>query len=333
MAPLDPMLTCEEPTFEGLYRQLVSGLPSQGVFSNEGGQFIGGHGMTNEAKLRTAAGMSKLWDGDPIKRVRGGDGASFLPGKRVALHLMVQPEIANVLLQDALLIDQGLLSRMLITAPDTAAGKRFSRSEGPDTDNAIKRYGARLLDILEKPLPLAANKSNELEPRQLALSASAQAIWLRFHDHLEREIRPGGPLESIRGLANKLPEHAARLAAVIALVEDLECPEVGTTEMRAGIALAEHYAAEALRLVDTSRIGADLKLAQRLLTWLRNTWTEPAISLPDIYQRGPNAIRDQATAKKLVGLLEEHGWLIKIQEGALVAGHYRRDAWTVVRAS
>ena len=36
----------------------------------EGGQFIGGHGMTPEAMLRTAAGLSCLWDGEPIKRVR-----------------------------------------------------------------------------------------------------------------------------------------------------------------------------------------------------------------------------------------------------------------------
>jgi hypothetical protein len=33
------------------------------------------------------------------------------------------------------------------------------------------------------------------------------------------------------------------------------------------------------------------------------------ISQPDIYQRSLNAIRDQATARKLVGVLEQHGWL------------------------
>jgi Protein of unknown function (DUF3987) len=332
MAPLLPMLTCEEPTYEGLYKLLVAGLPSVGIFSNEGGQFIGGHGMSDEAKLRTAAGMSKLWDGDPIKRVRGGDGASVLPGRRVALHLMVQPDVANILLQDPLLTDQGLLSRMLITAPDTAAGRRFSRPQAPATNEIIKQYGARILGILETPPSLAAGKNNELDPRALSLSGAAQELWWRFADHIEQEIRPSGPMESIRGLANKLPEHAARLAAVIALVGDLHCPEVGTTEMRAGIKLAEHYAVEALRLGDTSRISAELRLAQLLLKWLHNTWPQQFVSLPDIYQRGPNAIRDQSTAKKLVRILEEHGWLFRLPEGASIDARRRREAWIIVRA-
>jgi hypothetical protein len=60
-------------------------------------------------------------------------------------------------------------------------------------------------------------------------------------------------------------------------------------------------------------------------------WTEPAISLPDIYQRGPNAIRDKATATKLVGILVDHGWLHKIEGGAVIAGHHRRDAWKIIK--
>src|SRR5947207_7459368 len=101
--------------------------------------------------------------------------------------------------------------------------------------------------------------------------------------------------------------------------------------MRAGFALAEHYAAEALRLFDTSRVNADLRLAQGLLDWLLHRWKEPAISLPDIYQRSLNAIGDQATAAKLVALLEDHGWLHRMREGAVVAGQRRRDAWRIVR--
>jgi hypothetical protein len=60
--------------------------------------------------------------------------------------------------------------------------------------------------------------------------------------------------------------------------------------MEAGIALADHYAAEALRLFGSSRISVDLRLAQRLLDWLLGTWNEENTSLPDIYQRGLNAM-------------------------------------------
>ena len=136
------MLTCPEPTYEGLCKHLVSGQPSIGIFSAEGGQFIGGHGMTPEAMLRTAAGLSCLWDGEPIKRVRAGDGATMLPGRRVALHLMAQPDVAAVMLSDPLLLNQGLLSRCLVTAPESNAGSRFWREPEEAADAAIKRYGA-----------------------------------------------------------------------------------------------------------------------------------------------------------------------------------------------
>jgi hypothetical protein len=329
--PLEPMLTCPEPTFEGLCKLFAIGWPSLGIFATEGGQFIGGHGMSEENKLKTAAGLSDAWDGKPIRRVRSGDGATILPGRRLSVHLMAQPAVAEILFRDRLLAEQGLLSRILPTAPDSAAGTRLWREEKPETDRDLKRYGARLSGILETPLPLVSGKSNELAPRRLSLSGGARRLWFAFADHVEKAIAPDGELETVRGLANKLPEHAARLAAVLTLVRNIDAGEIASAEMGAGIALAEHYAAEALRLFGTSRINADLRLAQRLLEWMLGTWGEPLISLPDVYQRSLNAIADKATAAKLVAILEDHGWLVRIPEGAVIAGQRRRDAWRIIR--
>ena len=141
----------------------------------------------------------------------------------------------------------------------------------------------------------------------------------------------GGAFEPVRDLANKLAEHAARLAAVLTLVENIEASEVAVSEIEAGIALAEHYAREALRLRGAARVDPELQLAQKQLHWLLTSWREPAIGLPEIYQRGLNAVGDKATAKKLVSILEDHGWLERIVEGAVVAGQRRRDAWRIVR--
>jgi hypothetical protein len=60
-------------------------------------------------------------------------------------------------------------------------------------------------------------------------------------------------------------------------------------------------------------------------------WGDLAISLPDLYQRGPAVIREAAAARKVVGILEDHGWLVRIADGAVVAGVRRREAWRVVR--
>jgi len=329
--PLEPLLTCPEPTYEGICKHLAIGQPSIGIFASEGGQFIGGHGMRDESKLATAAGLSAAWDGDPIKRVRAGDGTMILPGRRLAMHLMAQPDVADILFRDPLLADQGLLSRLLVTAPESAAGSRLWHEERPESDRDLKRYGARLLNILEAPFPLSPGKSNELEPRPLSLAPEAVRLWILFVDHVEKAIAQAGALESVRGLANKLPEHAARLAAVLTLVNDIDAGLIGADNMRAGIALAEHYASEALRLFGASRVNAELRLAQKLLDWLLRQWTESAVSLPDIYQRSLNAIGDQATARKLVAILEGHGWLVRMPERALIAGQRRREAWRIVR--
>jgi Protein of unknown function (DUF3987)/Primase C terminal 2 (PriCT-2)/RepB DNA-primase from phage plasmid len=328
--PLSSMLTCPEPTYEGLCKYLQSGQPSIGVFSSEGGLFIGGHGMSDESKLRTAAGLSELWDGEPIKRVRAGDGTLVLPGRRVAMHLMAQSDVAAIMLSDRMLLNQGLLSRCLISAPESISGTRVWREPSDSADAAIKRYGARLLEVLERPPPLKDGKANELTPRMLRLAPDARKLWIAFANSIECQLAPEEALYPVKGIANKLPEHAARLAGVLALVSDPDTSEIPTEQMAAGITLAQHYVGEALRLFEASRVSDDLRLAQMLLNWLLRSWGEEFISLPDVYQKGPNSIRDQRTAAKLVEILENHGWLIRESSGAEIAGQHRRDAWRIV---
>jgi hypothetical protein len=140
----------------------------------------------------------------------------------------------------------------------------------------------------------------------------------------------GGDLEPIRGLANKLPGHAARIVAVLAMLGDIDTSEVAPEAMECGIQLAQHFAVEGVRLYGASRVRAELRLAQTLLCWLRAR-DELVVSLPCIYQRGPGAIRDKARAEKLAGLLEDHGYLARIDGGAEIEGKWRRDVWRVIR--
>jgi hypothetical protein len=330
-APLEPLLTCPEPTFEGLCRLLQCGQPSLGLFSTEGGQFIGGYGMNDDNRLKTAAALSGVWDGEPIRRVRAGDGVIIMPGRRVAMHLMVQPGVACGLLGDRMLNDQGLLSRLLASAPDTTAGTRLWRNPKQESHRAIRRYRARLLSVLETPLPMANGKPNELEPRPLPMSAPARKCWIEFANHVEIQIGHNGDLATVRAFASKLAQHAARLAAVLALVDNLEAPRLSKAWLERGIVLAEHYAAEALRLFPIGAVDRDLSLAEEVLGWLLTSWQLPCISLPDLYQLGPARVREAKTARVAAAILEEHGWLLRQQGGAEINGQHRREAWQIVR--
>ena len=66
--PTAPIIRATEPNLEGLLNLLVRGRPSLGVFTAEGGSFLGGHGMTEDAKVRTLTGLSMLYDSGSAQR-------------------------------------------------------------------------------------------------------------------------------------------------------------------------------------------------------------------------------------------------------------------------
>lgn len=67
-APPSTDRTCTEPTAEGLARLFATGQPSLGIFSDEGGQFPGGHGMNADTRQRTLDAFDDLWQGNPRSR-------------------------------------------------------------------------------------------------------------------------------------------------------------------------------------------------------------------------------------------------------------------------
>jgi hypothetical protein len=229
-------------------------------------------------------------------------------------------------------VDQGFLSRLLVAAPASTAGTRFQKTLSPETEPGLRRYGARLLDILETPPVLMAGTRNALEPRRLQFEAHAAVAWGRLADEIERKIGPGGEYEPIRGFANKLAEHVARIAGVLTLVHNPEAGEIDAETLGRAVAIADFFASEALRLFEAGGVSPEIMQAERLLAWLETSWHEPTIALVPIYQLGPNSIRDAATARKAVTILQNHGWLTKLEgAGHRVAGKSVRDAWTINR--
>jgi len=332
-APLSPIIVCHEPTFEGLARLLANGQPSVGIFASEGGVFIGGHGFSEEAKLRTAAGLSLLWDDGCLTRVRAGEGATALVGRRVALHVQAQPDVAARVFADRVLADQGFLSRILVLAPESRQGQRYWKEPSPEHHKAAAAYVERVNRLFRRPMPLREGTRNELEPRRLPLSAAARQLWIEFADSVERLLGPRGDLEPISGFAAKLPEHAARIAGVLTMFEDPAAVQVEATALESGISLSRHYAQAALRLHGQSQLNADLLDAELLLQWAQLKSDRGFISLPDIVQTGPNRIRETTTARRLVGILEQHRHIERMPGTVRVHGKERREVWRVLGGS
>ena len=245
---------------------------------------------------------------------------------------MAQPDAAARMLCDPVLVDQGFLSRLLVAAPQSTAGTRFQKALSPETEPALRRYGARLLDVLETPPVLMAGTRNALEPRRIEFDAAAKARWLSFADFVERMLAPGGELDPVRGFANKLAEHVARIAGVLTLTGDPHGAAISLDALNRAIEIADFFTNEALRLWESGSCSPELRQAERLLEWLRGSWREPLVGLSAIYRLGPNSIRDKQTAKATVAILEDHGWLSRYVGAApTVDGKPVREAWRVVR--
>ncbi len=330
-APPSTDRTVTEPTFEGLTKLFAHGQPSLGLFSDEGGQFLGGHAMNSENRQKTLAAFNDLWQGNPIRRTRSGDGHATLYGRRLAVHLMVQPTVARAFMADPLAADTGFLPRFLMCEPTSAIGTRMQANTRRN-DMAMESFARRLSNILDTPLPMDL-ETRELQPRILSLAPDARALLVAFSDAIEAAQASGGDLAHITGTASKTAEQAARIAGVLTLWRDLEATKVEPRDMTDAIELAQFYLSEASRLASAATISAEIDRAETLRRWLRASWPHPEVMVRDVVQYGPNPLRESPKARATLGILEKHGHLTRLEAGTLVRGKVRAEAWAIIRGA
>jgi hypothetical protein len=328
-APASRDRTVKEPTFEGLTRKYVEGMPSLGLFSDEGGQFLGGFAMSRDNRQKTLAAFNDLWHGNPIVRTRAGEGSFTLYGRRFAMHLMVQPGLARDLFGDGMAQDVGFLARFLVCQPATAIGTRFQadrRDDGP----AQAAFGDRLTKILSRDLPMD-DQTRALTPRVLPLSPGARSQLSAFADRMERAQGRGQPYANATAAASKAAEQAARIAGVLTAWADLDAGEVTAGTMANGITLADYYLSESLRLTNAPAFSPDARQAEDLRKWLHDTWTADTLLPSNVQQMGPNQLRAYDLASRAIATLAKHGWLVALPDGSMVDGKSRKVAYRVIR--
>ncbi|WP_290689375.1 MULTISPECIES: YfjI family protein [unclassified Haematobacter] len=330
-APLYPSLTAQEPTLEGLLKLYQIGRPALGLFSDEAGGFIGGHAMNSDNRLKTIAGLSQLWNGDTVNRIRSGDGASDYPGRRLAIHLMAQPIAARPLLADPQASGQGFLARFLITEPPSAIGTRLRRGHSAASEMAIAAFTARLGVILETPMP-TRDSPQELAPARLPLAQGAKELLWRFYTTVETAQATGGKMEHVRAYGSKAAEQAARIAGVLTLWADLDAPELTPQAMGWGIDLAQFYLSEARRLAEAGLVSEETAKAERLRQWLSESWPHEDVTPSEILHRGPNPLRERKALSGPLSMLVKAGHLVQLPRGAEVRGKPRQEAYRIVRS-
>jgi hypothetical protein len=296
----------EEPTAEGIYKHFEEGLPIAGLFSDEGGAFFSGHGMSDEAKGRTITMLSQIWDGKPITRTRAGAGESgVIAGRRLSSHLMVQPVIADKLYSDPLLMGQGFLPRFLPCCDASLMGKRLLGQrpfdENPGNDPALVQFWKEVDQLIRQPLP--TNDCGELQPEDLVICGDAYTAWANVHDSFEEQLAPHGEYTVIREFTAKAADNVARIAAVISYIESRSAPTI--YHIARAAQLMHYYLMTMIRRVQDASHNASEHEALELYEWMQRNGGELA---SDDFKRLPAAIRRARKARELLSLLVDNGY-------------------------
>lgn len=302
-------------TVEALQRALKS-QSSIGLFTSEGGEFLGGHSMRDERRASGLAWYLTAWDGGDLTDMTVTHGTSMLVGRRVAMHVLLQPVLLTKLLSDPLASQQGLIPRLLISEPKSLAGTRLYKPEDVSKDADVQNYYDVIRTLAQTEPPTAgAGDPYELIPRELCIGPAALEAWTAFYNETECEQATGRSLEGVRGFAGKVADHAARIAGVLAMVSDPRTYEVDEASMRGAIAIANFFLLEHLRLTGASIENAHLDRLRLLIDWLRTRG--PSVSAKEILQHSPRAVRDLKASgiHALIEELQRRGYIRKAGEG------------------
>ena len=320
--PVERSLYSTQGTVEGFHRQL-RGQPTLSLLSKEGAEVIAGYSLREERRTAGLAWLLKAWDGATLDSLTKGDGLSVLIGRRFAMHVMLQPVVAEALLTDPLAHGQGLLARCLISAPQSLAGTRLFRDgEVPALLRPeVRTFHSRIRELLNcRPEPHPEGDGVELARRIVRLSPEARALWIEFYNLAETEQRQGGGLcdTRVKPWASKAAEHALRLAAVIEVASSPEAVEITGTTMEGAIEVAGHYLGEFVRLLGASEATLHGKRLAQLAKFMRDRG--PSVSHANVLQSVPRELRS-LKAEGLNQLLDELARL----------GHIRRrgEGWEV----
>jgi hypothetical protein len=323
-APPTPLFLAPAAQLESLAKLYAGGQASIGLFHDDGGEIIGARGAT-QLRHKSAAALCRLWDTGEVSRAKGGAGAKYF-GRRLAMHLMVHPDLAQRVLADEALLRQGFLARTLLVWPASPVGER-SYVEGDLTvDPALVRYHERIRMLLARTPPLTS--PGELAPRTLSLEPSARHAWIAAHDVIEASQVDGGPFASIRPWASKAPAQILRIAGVLRLIEDPEAELIGADTIDLASTLVQHHLEEAARLFWRTRVPVEVRNAEALRDWCHRQGIRQLHS-GEALQFGPHSLRTAAIFDAAIAVLERKGWATRIEGGCVIDGKKRRRAWNI----
>jgi len=306
-----------DATPEALAWSLAKGWPSGGVMSSEAGVVFGGHGMGRDSVMRNLSLLNSLWDGASHHVERRTSESFTVAGARLTMGLAAQPETVRQFMEGTkgLARGNGFAARFLIAAPQSTQGTRAFR-DAPAW-SAVDAFAARLRAMLD----LATDTDQPdalLALPMLTLAPEARALWIRFNDDVEAELRPGGEMSEARDVASKAADNVARLAALFHLYAHGPTGQIAADALTAAARIVGWHLYQARAFLGEVAAPRELSNARRLDSWLLDYCRREGLREVErrtIQNRGPYAIRTKVALDAAIAELADAGRIREVEDG------------------
>ena len=303
--PLKPIETAKYTISKATVNGIVDQLKSQsfvGLFSSEAGEFFNSHsfqgGKDNNKAIEMSASLTSMWDAHAIEKLTGMEKVT-LKNRRVNMLFLLQAETIQTILNTPIFSEQGFIHRILLTQCDyyPKPDWEFTQESQEKINQAKKKLTAfndKISMMMHSPVRLAVNKNFELD---LPTMKQTEQAWIALGTWRNNSKERGTKdLKNFAGFAERLHEHALRLAATIAAFQGSDILKLEHAEC--AIDLMEYYIEQRRRL----EIGvADWNPnrsagANKMREWIEeNKWTG---TKRELVQYGPTWYRKLNTDQR-----------------------------------
>jgi hypothetical protein len=248
--------------------------------------------------------------GDLLKVDRRGRPPEYVERPCLTIGLAVQPEVLRGLASRPGFGGRGLLARFLYSLPESLVGRR--QAGAPPVPEAVADRYALELQALAASLAVPAGDD---DTAVLILDQAAAELLLAFERDLEPRLAAGsGDLAHLAGWAAKLAGATCRLAGLFHLARHLRdgwAQPISADTVAGAVRLADYLVDHARAVFDL--MGADPRVddARWLLDWIVRT-NQVQFSRRDAHQAARGRFRKAADLEPALALLEEHGWLRRV---------------------
>jgi replicative DNA helicase len=280
------------------------------LLSPEGDVFDQMAGRYNQSAGPNLGVYLKGHAGDLLKVDRRGRPPEYVERPCLTIGLTVQPEVLRGLAGRPGFGGRGLLARFLYSLPASLVGRR--QPGAPPVPPAVADRYTLELQALAASLTTPAGDD---DPALLTLDQAAEELLLGFERDLEPRLAAGsGDLAHLAGWAAKLAGATCRLAGLLHLAGHLRdgwAQPIGAETFDGAARLAGYLVDHALTVFNL--MGADPRVddARWLLDWIsRANLTQ--FSRRDAHQATRGRFRKAADLEPALALLEEHGWVRRV---------------------